>query len=139
MSYEIIQLAAYPGLIPTGNEIMELSNNGNGSYQMPMGVLSAARQPTTILAGGTYAVGANNYGDILVSVAAATTFNLPAASTRTGVPVSIVDIGGNAGSNNITINPNGAELIIGLSQVVIRTNYGGMTLWPISSGGWYQK
>jgi hypothetical protein len=46
-------------------------------------------------------------------------------------PITIVDIGGNAAANNITINPNNAsETVMGLSSIKIATNYGGYTLQP---------
>src|SRR3974390_390797 len=44
-------------------------------------------------------------------------------------PITVIDIGGNAASNNITINPNNvSETIMGLASVKIATNYGGFTL-----------
>jgi hypothetical protein len=137
-TYTIPQLNTFPSVIPTGNELMEISNNP-GSYQMPIAIIGSSRQPTIISSGGTYSVGATQFGDILVNVASATTFNLPAASGRNGVPVAIIDIGGNAGTYNITIDPDSPELIIGLSSIAITNNYGGLTLWPISTGGWYMK
>jgi hypothetical protein len=49
-------------------------------------------------------------------------------------PVTIVDVGGNAAANNITINPNNAgETVMGLTSVKIATNFGGYTLLPVSA------
>src|SRR6516164_11438278 len=44
-------------------------------------------------------------------------------------PITIVDVGGNAAANPITIQPfSGAETVMGLSSIKIATNYGGFTL-----------
>lgn len=49
-------------------------------------------------------------------------------------PITIVDVGGNAGSNAITIIPvSGAETILGLASIQISVNYGGYTLQPNSA------
>ena len=46
------------------------------------------------------------------------------------VPVVISDISGAAATNPITILPAAGETIMGLSSLVISTNYGGATLEP---------
>jgi hypothetical protein len=47
-------------------------------------------------------------------------------------PITIIDIGGNAAANNITLQPNNpAETIMGLASIKIATNYGGFTLQPL--------
>jgi hypothetical protein len=52
-------------------------------------------------------------------------------------PVMVMDISGNASTNNITIVPLPGENIVGLSSLVIKTNYGGVTLTPSQPlGGW---
>jgi hypothetical protein len=77
-----------------------------------------------------------------VSVAGPVTIVLPAAgnpSVPAGAlpgrfvdnPVTIVDVGGNAAANNITINPAAGDTVMGLASVKIGTNYGGYTLAPI--------
>jgi hypothetical protein len=49
-------------------------------------------------------------------------------------PITVVDVGGNAATNNITINPNNpAETVMGLTSVKIATNFGGYTLQPVSA------
>lgn len=49
------------------------------------------------------------------------------------VPVTIVDIGGNATPHPIMIQPaSGAETIMGLASISISVNYGGYTLVPNS-------
>ena len=52
-------------------------------------------------------------------------------------PISIIDIGGFAGANPITILAATGELIDGLPSIQITTAYGGIFLDPnLISGGW---
>ena len=81
---------------------------------------------------------------VMVNVAGAVTIILPSAvSSPAGAqaqpgtfaqnPVTIVDIGGNANANNITIQPHAGETIMGLPQILISSNYGGYILQPNST------
>jgi hypothetical protein len=99
-------------------------------------------QPIT--APGTYAIDPS-INIVEVSVAGAVTIVLPScqfpaagpqAQPRlfASNPVTIVDVGGNAATNNITINPNNvAETVMGLTSIKIVTNYGGFTLQPVAA------
>lgn len=69
------------------------------------------------------------------TVGAAITLNLPAASAKT-CPVLICDWKGDAGTNNITINPSGSEKIQGLSSWTIAGDNGSIYLRPISGVGY---
>ena len=53
-------------------------------------------------------------------------------------PITIVDIGGNAAANPITIQPASvAENVLGLTQLQITANYGGLSLMPSNAQkGW---
>ena len=97
-----------------------------------------------ITVGGTYPLDpSTNY--VTVDVAAPVTIILPSVATPTGgaqaqpnlfaqAPITIVDIGGFAGGNPITIRPNNVnETIQGLSQIQIITNFGAFTLSPSSA------
>jgi hypothetical protein len=101
-----------------------------------------------ITAAGTFTI---PFGTTLitVNVAGAVTVVLPPATLPTipaiGAPgrftqpsITIVDIGGNAQANPITIQPaSGAENIMGLASISLSVNFGGYTLTPISaSHGW---
>ena len=77
--------------------------------------------------------------DILINGSGANSVQLPSSSLYGNASQSVVDIGGNAATNHITILPFGSQKIMGQSSVVIATNYGGLTFWPISTGGWYLK
>ena len=57
--------------------------------------------------------------------------------TFVSVPIVIVDIGGFATANPITILPAGAELIDGQASILLNSNYGAFTLQPdVVNGGW---
>lgn len=54
---------------------------------------------------------------------AAVTVNLPAASTATGRIIMVKDSGGNAATNNITVDGNASETIDGSATYVLSSNY----------------
>jgi|SRR5580693_472393 hypothetical protein len=101
---------------------------------------------TTIQTAGTYQLDlCTNF--VQVSVAGAVTILLPSAKTARAVtqpglnvqvPVTIVDIGGNAAAHPITIKPISlAETIMGLTQIQITSNFGGFILEPSNLlAGW---
>ena len=137
-TFRIIDLPPAAG-VPFGTEIAEVSNGGLGSFQVPIAVLAAARVPNNI-ATGSFTLGATNYGDCLVNFNGSVSITLPSSTLRSGVPVSVADIGGFcSNARPITLVPAGAEQIIGLSSIALIAAFGGVTIWPIASGGWYQK
>ena len=101
-----------------------------------------------ITAAGTYAINLSTTL-VTVNVAGSVTLTLPSAKGASSlggtggatdgavpgvankVPITIVDVGGNAQAYPITINPvSGAETIMGLSSISLSVNYGGYTLEP---------
>lgn len=68
------------------------------------------------------------------TLSSAITVNLPAAATCTGYKVTVFDYKGNAATNPITLDPNGAELINGAATSLIDTNYGWCTLYSDGLG-----
>lgn len=95
---------------------------------------------------GTYTLDlSTNY--VQVNIAGAVTVVLPSVK-NVGVvggvnpskfvfaPVNIVDIGGFAAANPITIQPAATETIMGLSSIQITSNFGGFTLYPRGAGAW---
>jgi hypothetical protein len=111
-------------------------------------VYTAKRNVLLITAAGTYQL---VYGTSLVQVncAGLVTVTLPSAidptvppsampGPYTKTPITIVDIGGNASTYNITINPfSGAENIMGTPSIVVAVDYGGYILFPVSAQmGW---
>jgi hypothetical protein len=81
---------------------------------------------------------------VQVNVAGAVTVILPRATLPAvpaiaqpglygSVPIVIVDIGGNAQANPITIQPQPGETIMGLTSISLSVAYGGYTLTPNSA------
>jgi hypothetical protein len=95
-----------------------------------------------VTAAGTYTLDPST-NLVEVNVAGAVTIVLPScqfpvagpqAQPRLFVsnPITIIDIGGNAATNNITIQPNNvSETVMGLTSIKIATAYGGFTLQPV--------
>ena len=77
--------------------------------------------------------------DVIVGVTDTTaqrTITLPALSGNTGRLITIKDMSGAAGTNNIIIDGNGAETIDGAATKLINANYGSVTLFG-DVGGWF--
>ena len=70
---------------------------------------------------------------INLGVAGAVTVNLPAGVAKQ--VFYVVDAKGDAATNNITINPNGADTISGAASLVLNKNYQGVVL-IYNSGNW---
>lgn len=100
-----------------------------------------------ITAAGTYIIDPST-NLITVNVIGAVIIVLPSAilpasaQAQPGLfaqnPITIVDIGGHAQANPITIQPkSGAENIMNLASILLSVNYGGYTLAPNSTlKGW---
>jgi hypothetical protein len=95
-----------------------------------------------ITAAGTYILNLST-NLVEVDVAGAVTVILPSCVSSTAGaqalpgtyaqnPITIVDVGGFAAANHITIQPFGGETIMGLSSLQITVNYGGYCLQPFS-------
>ena len=86
---------------------------------------------------------------VLVNFAGLVTINLPSAKASAagaqaipysfvGKPITVIDYGGNAAGNNITIQAvGGAELIDGLASIAITAAFGAFTLNPKTDVGGY--
>lgn len=111
-------------------------------------VMQPKRSPLQITVAGTYPI---DYSTNLVEVNCngAVTIILPSAidpAVSAGVTpgkyaksqITIVDIGGFATTNPITIQPaSGSENILGLASIQITANYGGFSLAPSNTQkGW---
>lgn len=129
-------IAQYP------TTFIEVWNSQTGIYSVvsfsTLLSVAVAVAYTIVTAAGTYVVlSTDNLVLINKTVGAANNVQLPAAASRLGAPVVVKDIKGDAAANNITILPFGAELIDGLANVPINSNYGGYRLWPLLTGGWF--
>jgi hypothetical protein len=112
-----------------------------------VGWARTAQNLQQITAPGTYVLDPSTTL-VTVNVAGAVTITLPsavnpsyrgAALTQPGLfakgPITIVDVGGNAAANPITIQAFGSEQIIGLASIQLNVKFGGYTLLPNSAGG----
>jgi len=85
----------------------------------------------------TYAVTSADYILGVDTTSNAVEVDLEAAGTAgAGRMLIIKDISGSAGTNNITVDPNGSELIDGQSSLVIAANSGSVMLF-CDSHNWY--
>jgi hypothetical protein len=94
----------------------------------------------TITTGGSFTLDPST-NLVQVNSSGAVTITLPAASTPAAgvqaqpqlfakVAIRIVDVGGNAAANPITIQPAAGDTILGLASIQITSNYGGFQLTP---------
>jgi hypothetical protein len=90
---------------------------------------------------GTYVIPPppNTYDIYGVAFTVTSSIVLPLISTIPGgfLRLSIVDEGGNASVGNIEVEPQSPDLINGLSQLVITTNYGSMTVYNNGVDKWF--
>ncbi len=103
------------------------------------GSLQPITNPTVISATGNVPATALN---VQTNQVAPITLTLPLSTAwasvyaKYGIPLSILDISGNASTNNVTINFSGGETSSGLTSVKITGNYGIRRFIPKSGGGW---
>lgn len=113
-----------------------------GSLLIPRrNVLAVKAAGTFVLDPSTSLVEVNVNGVVTIILATAIEPSIPAGAQPglfAKTPVSIVDTGGFAGAQPITIQPaSGTENILGLPSIQITSNYGGFILYPNSTlKGW---
>lgn len=90
--------------------------------------VDATDSPYTVASGDHYIIADASGGAI--------TINLPSASTSAGRKIVVVDTG-TSGSNNITIDAAGADVIDGAGTYVINRNYESVTLICAGGTSWY--
>lgn len=124
--------------IPNVIDLLQLFTDNIGNI---LAALAAIYNKREVTAPGAIAVVDSDI-DILVNktVGEATTVNLITAVDRE-TPVGVIDVKGDAATNNITITPAGAETINGVAgSRVINFDHGALTLHPLPDGtGWYIK
>ncbi len=135
----------FPGLVQAMSPIALDKTGGTFTFSMDLDALIEMLEPTFqpfegveqhVTDAGPVTI-ANNAGIVRVdqTVGAAITLNLPSASVKT-CSVLIADWKGDAGTNNITINPSGSEKIQGRSSWTIAADTGSVYLRPIPNVGY---
>lgn len=135
----------FPATVQATSPVLLDKTGGVFTFSMDINALAAMMaaifQPNELLdqhitAAGPIAV-LTNAGIVRVdqTVGAAMTLNLPPAASKT-CSVLISDWKGDAGTNNITINPSGTEKIQGRSSWVIAGDTGSIFLRPIPGVGY---
>ena len=126
-------------IIDASTALVAVYDAASGSYKTNTVAQLLQQSPTVdqhITSAGPATI-ANNTGIARVdqTVGAAITLNLPAAANKS-CPVLIADWKGDAGTNNITIIPNGTEKIQGRSSWTIAADTGSVFLRPLSGVGY---
>ena len=118
----------------SGNRKVRYKNNEN-QFQISSGL----RYDVHSTSSATYNMTTTDGRCIVLadSSSNAITINLPAASENNGRVIYIKDKGGNAGTNNITIDPNSSETIDAQPSTAINQNYGSMMIVCDGSAGWH--
>jgi hypothetical protein len=102
-------------------------------------ILNVSSGGTTTILQGTTLVQVNVNGAVTIQLPStkfsqtATAGALPGTFLK--LPVTVVDIGGFAAANNITILPIAGQTIMSLASIKITAAYGGFTLVPSSEHG----
>lgn len=109
------------------------------TFSLDQSVIPIVTAPTVVtgntpLATSDVVVQTNQSGAIALTVPSSDSW--ATVNSRYGVPLTIMDISGNASTNNVTINFSGGQTASGLSSLVISSNYGVFRLTPKSGGGW---
>lgn len=139
LGFAIANLGAMPaGTDPSTVEVLLYDTVHNTFLQTTLAALFAAAviAPKTIgIAQSPYQVLLTDSVLFVDSSGGPVVINLQIAAARSGRPIEIKDISGNAatGGHNITIIPNGIETIEGLNPLSINANFGGYRLYPATA------
>ena len=113
------------GLYYTGTGLGVLQKQSSGGLHVTGGVSLTAQTITS--AQSPYAVHSTDYAVFCDTSTASVQVDLPNANI-TGRILVIKDVAGTAGTNNITLNPQGSDTIDGGTSLVISADYGSITL-----------
>jgi hypothetical protein len=116
-----------------------LTSQGTASAPAWQAPGSVGLPPTILTSSAAYTVGASDFVILYQrSTSLATTIlHLPTGASRVNQTLIVAVLDNNATAFPVDILPNGAETISGQGTAILQTNYGGIRLVGLSSGGWY--
>ncbi len=102
---------------------------------LTLGSVTSSRTEYTRSANGTIDLTSDDSVLFVITASTAATVNLP-ADPAVGQPYVIIDVSGNAGTNNITLVPAGSHTINGDADYVIADNHGSASVIFNTSSYW---
>ena len=128
VTYSVPTTAGESGWASTLSSYLQaLASGAATTSTVKQNIRTATATPVTVVAATDYTVVTN------LTVPGAVAVNLPAGVAKQ--VFVIVDGKGDAGTNNITVDGNGAETLNGSATYVINENYGGIML-QFNGTGW---
>jgi len=117
----------------SGGATVRLTISPDGTLTLTSGVVNKR----TEVAAATYNLLATDYLlHVTYTATGACQINLPTAQLVSGRTIVVMDAGGLAGTNNITVATDGAETINGAATLVIAANYAAKTIYP-DGANWF--
>lgn len=121
-----------------GSNDQFLKTNGSGTLTWS----GPNKYSRTVVGTSTYTVlSTDDIVAVTYTTTGACTITLPAISSIGSVKISIVDEGGNSGTNNIIVAYATGDYLLGLdgnsNTYLINSDYGSITLYNNSSNGWF--
>lgn len=122
-----------PGTQGTADTVLSNDGSGNTSWSNPSTIYSFTDVNTA-----TYNIlVTDHYIGVSYSTTGTSTLTLPLIATSGKVVYEIIDTGGMAGTNNITVDTTGGDTISGDSNIIISENYNAVSLTNDNSSSWY--
>lgn len=121
----------FPGTMGTSGYFLKTNGSTLTSWANPNTIIFR-----TVINSGTYTILTTDHiVAVTYTSTGAVTLTLPPATNS--IRILIVDEGGNAGTNNITVNPDGSDTIIGESSVIINGDHNSLSLYSNGSNQWF--
>lgn len=129
---------SYPIVLPgsQGLNNSTLVNNGSGNLNWISSILTTYEKVNVNSPSYTATID-KNFIMVDYTVTGACTVTLPIVSSIQGINYEIIDSGGNAHFNYITVNCDAADTISGGSSVIISENYNSVSLFNDSTNKWF--
>jgi len=135
---QVLYLGTHATATSCAIKINQVSSGQSVEFSTGVALNSAVSHAVTTVNTATYDLATDDYylGVSYTATGAVTSLTLLTAQMFTGRTIVVKDTGGNAGTNNITIDTEGAETIDGSSTYVISTTGGSVRLFSDGSN-WF--